>query len=600
MTMEKQSQYFGQDQKQPRKRLWQNKISRLLHRWTGVEQLFSMYEKLPPSNGPVAFVERVFDLFDIKEFYRQEEIHYIPESGASVVISNHPFGAVEGMALLKLLLKRRPDVRVLANSWLHAITELKDNIIPMNPYGGKNAIKDNIRSMREAVEWLRGGGLLVIFPAGEVAHWQFSKRRISDPQWHLNVARLIKKTSPSVVPVYFFGRNSLRFNILGMIHPVLRTVMLPRELLNKKHLRMQYAVGKCISCGQYKNMSDKELLDYLRMRTYMLANIRKAHEKPSLDHPTVQTFAAIIDAVPRQIQSDEVQALPASRCLAQIGSLKAYYAEADEVPNLLREIGRLREITFRANGEGTGLDSDLDEYDRYYLHLFVWDGDKQCIVGAYRIGKADEIIRAHGIQGLYSYSLFRYPKTFIRKILPAVELGRSFIRHEYQKSFSPLLLLWRGIATFVLQNPKYKTVFGPVSISNDYNPVSQQLLVEFLKLYNYQPELARSVKARNPLKKNRQLRRSDVASIKYLDNVSEIISLIENKNVGVPILIKQYLKLGGVMLGFNIDKSFGNSIDCLVKIDLTVTDEKILEKYMGEDGIKQFHAFHAAYYRQAS
>lgn len=594
--MNHQSRYFGQKKNPGGGHFLRKTTGALLHRWMGVAKLERMYANLPRCNGPTEFITHAFKLFNIEERYRLEELDYIPQCGASVVLANHPFGAIEGMALIKLLLQRRADVRVLGNNWLQRITELADVIFPVNPYGGGNAIEENRRSMRLALQWLKNGGLLLVFPAGEVAHLHLRERRITDPEWHLNVARLIKKTQACVVPVYFFGRNSLFFHLAGMLHPRLRTMMLPRELLNKKNMHINYAVGKPICDAQYNTMNPKELMDYLRMRTYMLAKIRSAREElPAADRMEARYEEPIMEAVDEALLGAEVRYLrKQNRCLTHSNQLSVFYADAGEIPHLLREIGRLREITFRDNGEGVGRALDLDEYDRHYTHLFAWDDQKQCVVGGYRIGLADRLIEHFGMQGLYTHSLFKYSKGFIQKMQPALELGRSFIRKEYQRAYSPLLLLWRGIAQFVLLNPQYKTLFGPVSISNEYNPISQQLLVEFLKFYNFQPDLARSIKARNPLKKDLSLHPREVASIKCLDNVSEIISLIEKKNVGVPILIKQYLKLGGVMLGFNIDKSFGNSIDCLVKINLIETDPKILEKYFGEKGVKSIHNFHSA------
>jgi putative hemolysin len=259
----------------------------------------------------------------------------------------------------------------------------------------------------------------------------------------------------------------------------------------------------------------------------------------------------------------------------------------------MQEIGRLREITFRETGEGTGRERDIDLYDAYYLHLFIWDRKSQQLVGAYRLGMADKIAAKYGKKGLYTHSLFKYRHSLLQRLNPAIELGRSFVRKEYQRSFSPLLLLWKGIGAYVSRNPQYRMLFGPVSISGEYQTLSQQMMVSFLESNRYLPGLAREIKPRRPFRPIRDTWiRDEISSLREIDLVSELISQVEPDNKGVPILLKQYLKMGGRILGFNLDPEFNNTLDGLIMVDLLQSPEKLLQRYMGVDGARQFLAYH--------
>lgn len=275
------------------------------------------------------------------------------------------------------------------------------------------------------------------------------------------------------------------------------------------------------------------------------------------------------------------------------GDFKVYCANAEQTPHILQELGRLREITFRATGEGTGKSIDLDIYDNYYLHLFIWHSTRYEIVGAYRLGLGDKIMKRFGKRGFYSHSLFKYHSQLINQLNPAIELGRSFIREEYQRSFSPLMLLWKGIGAYIAQHPHYRKLFGPVSISNNYQRSSQQLMVDFLRANNHRPELSRLVKPRSPFK-SKEIHYPDQATsgFKNIDSIAQLISEIEQDNKGIPILLKQYLKLGGTILEFNVDDQFNNALDGLIMVDLLHTDPKVLGKYMGNDAAQMFLQHH--------
>ena len=306
--------------------------------------------------------------------------------------------------------------------------------------------------------------------------------------------------------------------------------------------------------------------------------------------------APVVSAIPQALLKAEVEALPAEQGLVASGRFRVQYARAQQIPWCLQEIGRLRELTFREAGEGTGKASDVDLFDAYYLHLFVWDAQAEAIVGAYRMGLTDEILARYGKRGLYTQSLFRYGSRLLHTINPAIELGRSFVRAEYQRSFSALLLLWRGIGRFLLRSPHYAVLFGPVSISSSYAPPSRQLMVEYLKANNIEAELARHVRPRRPFRGRRPTLWDEVelANLKDIEDLSRAIARIERDNKGVPILLKQYLKLGGRLLGFNADEQFSDVLDGLIMVDLRASEPRVLARYMGEDGATAFLAHHGA------
>ena len=357
---------------------------------------------------------------------------------------------------------------------------------------------------------------------------------------------------------------------------------------------------KLVDDNAWPNLSAASLLRILRMRTEgagkdarslfsSLTPLRSPFERPA----TPQTVA-VDPAITRTLLKAEVEALPVEQHLVSSGQFLVVYARAPQIPWCLQEIGRLRELTFRAVGEGTGKASDIDLFDAYYLHLFVWDSQAEMIVGAYRLGLADEILDRFGKGGLYTQSLFAYGSRLLKCLNPAIELGRSFVRSEYQRNYAPLMLLWRGIGRFILRAPKYAVLFGPVSISNSYAAVSRELMVEFLSMNNMEAGVARYVRPRRPFRGPRQTKWDgvDCASLKSIEDLSRAIERIEGDQKGVPILLKQYLKLGGRMLCFSADKAFSNALDGLTMIDLRTSEPRVLARYMGDDGATGFLAYH--------
>lgn len=289
----------------------------------------------------------------------------------------------------------------------------------------------------------------------------------------------------------------------------------------------------------------------------------------------------------------EIERLPASQRLVDNGGFHVYWAHAKQIQLVLQEIGRLRELTFRAVGEGSGNCCDIDAFDAYYLHMFVWDAKTNTIVGAYRLGLVEEILGQYGKQGLYTHSLFRYGPRMLDMLKPAIELGRSFVRAEYQRSFAPMLLLWRGIARFIESSPQYAVLIGAVSISNDYSPASRQLMVEYLAAHMADTRMVSHVKPRRPFRYPRRRSASDRDPFpESIDELSRKIAQIEPDHKGIPVLLRQYLRLGAQILAFNVDCEFGNVLDGLMVVDLRRLEPALLARYMGRSAMIGFRAYH--------
>ncbi|HZZ16130.1 MAG TPA: lysophospholipid acyltransferase family protein, partial [Candidatus Sulfotelmatobacter sp.] len=393
------------------------------------------------------------------------DVARIPVTGPVVAVANHPFGMLDGAVLAVLLTRVRPDVKVMTNYLLRDVPELARHCIFVDPFQtGPSSVDINRNAVREAIAWLRDGGMLAVFPAGEVSHWQFPQAQIADPMWSDTAARLVRRTGAAALPIYFCGRNSMSFHLFGMIHPRLRTAFLLQEFLQQKGRTVEVRVGSEIPSESLAGTKgDREIIEYLRWRTYLLA--RRSRTEKSWPAAVQSTIAAkvqktVAPAEPAELLATELRLLPKNRCLAESGDLAVYLVKANEVPRTLQELGRLREVTFRLAGEGTGKSRDLDRFDHYYWHVLLWNKAKQELVGAYRAGNTAEILAERGLKGLYTSTLFRYDAEVFQKMGPALELGRSFIRQEYQRQYAPLLLLWKAIARLVATHPETPVLFG--------------------------------------------------------------------------------------------------------------------------------------------
>jgi putative hemolysin len=563
-----------------------------------MEQARELYQRV--RLAPQGFrLEALLAEMKIKLDVQATDLDRIPVKGPLVAVANHPFGVLDGAALAVLLLRVRPDVKILTNSLLDGIPDLHEHCIFVDPFRTPFSADKNVKPLKQAMEWLRQGGTLAVFPAGEVSQWNVREAQVTDPAWNTVAARLVRKAGASALPVYFCGRNSVTFQLLGLIHPRLRTLFLLQEFLQQREKDVRVRIGKAIPSELIANLdSDEEATEYLRLRTYLLSYRGKnpislpAKMRAALPRKPQEPIAS---EVPSRFVVNDIAALPVERLLVENADFAVYAARASELPHLLDELGRLREITFRAAGEGTGRSADLDHFDAYYWHLLLWNKGKQELAGAYRVGNTDEIIRSHGIKGLYTNTVFRYDEQLFLKIGSALELGRSFVRPEYQRQYAPLLLLWKGIARFVAARPETPVLFGAVSISNEYSSLSREMIVRYFEQRSVKDEDGRDfaglVQARTPFRAPR-LRRWDCGAIcsalRDLDELAEPISDVEEDGKGLPILLRQYAKVGGRLVGFNLDRKFSDVVDGLMIVDLRQTDPSVLDRYMGGKAMPDF------------
>jgi len=596
---------------------------------TGLSQLDALYQQRPAGLSAHAFMRYTLDVLGIDYQVTKGSLKNVPQTGATVVVANHPLGAIEGVMLAELLGHVRNDIKVLANHYLKRLPEISELFIAVDVFEGKEAIKANIKAMREAHQHLAEGGLLLIFPAGEVSTYQAASdsaeeaqaipHRLIDKAWSRSVAKLVKRSQATTVPIFIDGHNSKAFYRAGTIHPMLRTLLLGRELLNKHNQTISIAIGDAIPFSELKVLdNDQKVVNYLRLNTYLLSaanplqgseNTQSLINKPTtqtstINEPTIHESIArvpvaemvgepVIAAIPPALLQAEMDLLePSCHLLAQ-GDFDVYCVRSTAIPMMMQEIGRVREINFRAVGEGTGLACDVDGYDPHYHQLIVWHNTRHELVGAYRMGLVDELVEKQGIDGLYSRSLFNYDEAFINQLDTSIELGRSVVAEPYQRSLSALLLLWKGIATFVSRHPQYTHLFGPVSISNDYSLVARQLMASTLTVHHYDNDKAALVNATTPLKDGGQAfwHTDMLSALGDVQLLSKVLSRLEQGR-GLPVLLRQYLGLKGKLVCFNVDPAFNDALDGLIVVNLTQVPEKTLGKYMGREQARVYLATH--------
>lgn len=558
-------------------------LSTFLMQLIQLDKLNDLYAGCEDKEGE-EFLEALFKKLEVETIVDPSDLAHIPKDGPFIIVANHPFGGLDGIALLKVLLSQRSDFKLMANFLLQRIGRLKDYFIPVNPFESAKHLSQSFGGIRNTLQHLKNGHPIGIFPAGEVSSFQTSNQAIVDKEWSMSVLKLIHSAKVPVVPVYFYGSNSLSFQLLGMLHPALRTIKLPSELLNKKKQTVKLRIGKPISVKEQESFEDAAQLGrYLRAKTYALGSPLEVKRFFQNGLRALKKPETIIEAVPKEKLISDIASIAHNR-IHKHGDFELYIAYSTDIPNILLEIGRLREITFRAMQEGTNRSVDFDEYDLYYHHLFLWDTVNQAIAGAYRIGKGHDIAMKYGKKGFYINSLFKIKSEALPILSQAVELGRSFIPEAYQRKPMGLFLLWKGILYFILKHPEYRYLIGPVSISNRYSKLSKGMMIEFIKRHYYNHELAEFFK---PRKKFKFKEKERVAAI-LLDKadsdfqaLDKFIEDIEPERFNVPVLLKKYIKQNARIIGFNVDPKFEMALDGLILLDIQDIPKNML------DGLKK-------------
>jgi len=526
-----------------------------------------IYSKVSSCDGP-EFSRAILDHLRISVDCKETEIESIPKEGPLILTSNHPFGGIEGLILFYKISRVRPDIKLLSNFILERIPNLREYMFTVNPFTDNKSIKSNsVNGLKGAFQHVTNGGCLLLFPAGEVSTY-YGDSYTHDKHWMPSMCKFIKKSGAPVVPVYVDGQNSKFFHFIGRIHPMLRTIRLPREVLNKKKRTITFRIGLNIPAFEIASFNNyDELSDYLRARTYSLeANIERVKSTSSWAHiePVQNTI------LPRLLQK-ELNALPKDALLFTCMNYKGYLVNYDQIPKMIHQLGVKREETFRAVGEGTNLSIDLDKYDEYYKHLILWDYEKKALVGAYRFGLGKEIVPRLGIEGFYNSTLFKFSPHHQEYLANSIELGRSFITLDYQKDNYALLTLLKGLMYSIIRFKDYKYLFGPVSISNDFPQFYKSLMVKYLK-DNYSDDSPFSdIGCRSPFIANTLRVNPEDLFPERMDSVEKYDKLIQrlsNKRYRFPPLIKKYVKFGAKFIIFNVDKLFNNSLDGLIFVDI--------------------------------
>ena len=470
-------------------------VAKLVMHIMRLNKINKLYSDVYTEDGSV-FLEQLIDALGVSVEVSEEDLQKIPQEGAFITVSNHPFGGLDGIILIQLLSKIRPDYKVMANFLLKKIEPIKDYFLGVNPFESRKDIS-SAGGLKEALRHLSAGKPLGLFPAGEVSAYQADSNSVEDREWSASVLKLIRKANVPVIPIYFKGSNSLLFQVLGLIHPMLRTVKLPSELLNKKNRVIKLRIGNPISVETQNSFGD--IIQYgkfLRAKTYLLGSSLEVKKFFLKSQKAGKKVEAIAKEVPVEMLKKDISDIQEDYLLFSMKNYSVYCAPTIKIPNILNEIGRLREVTFRAVGEGTNRSMDLDEFDLYYYHLFIWDNDTNRIVGAYRVGKGKDIIDRYGVKGFYIHTLFKIRKEMLPVLYESIELGRSFIVEDYQRKPFPLFMLWKGILYFLIKNPEYRYLVGPVTISGKYTDVSKELIMKFIKRNHWNEEFARYITPR--------------------------------------------------------------------------------------------------------
>lgn len=537
----------------------------------GISQLNRLYERSAMKGlTKEAFAARFVEIFELEINSPLDLSMRIPQHGAAIVVANHPYGGIEGVILASLLSSSRSDVKILANQALKIIPELADFFIFTNPLAP--GAKGNAQSLRACKAHLDKGGLLVLFPAGRVSYPN-SDGQVTDHQWNRMAGSLAANTKAPIIPCFISGKNSNVFYLMGKIYFRFRMLLLIKEMLKSKGRTVEITLGQPVLFPPFLEKTQMTT-DIARLLTYLQAPEYQYH------WPTYQTPVLLPLASPQLAENlqAEISQLPAEQCLLRYKHFEVYYASRAQCPFVIEEIRRLREENFRLFDEGSGLPQDGDAFDDTYTHLFVYDSQTKAIIGAYRMGQTDNLLARGDIAPLYLSRMFDFSAEFINQVQPCLEMGRSFVIASHQRSFHGLLLLFKGIGAFVCKFPRYRTLYGTVSLSKQYTPLSVILIEQFLVTASPQ------VKAKKPfdLKVPADIQHYLANHPNDIEVLELLVKQIEPDGKGLPVLVKQYHQLGARFYCVGIDPNFADTPGLLLSVDLPKAPERLLKLYLGQ------------------
>jgi len=529
-----------------------------------INRLYSPSADLKNREFTEDMLRRYNTTYDVNE----NELGSIPKEGPFMLVCNHPFGAIEGIILYDAISKIRPDFKIMANFILGFIPNLKEVFFSVNPFENNPEFGGSTGGIKASLMQLSEGHGLGVFPAGEVARYH-GHNYPEDIAWSPSIAKIIQKTKVPVIPVYFDGKNSKKFYFWARIYSMFATVRLVKELLNKRNKKIIMKIGKPIlptEVAQYE--TPEALAAYLRDRSYALqANISTETKRfrSRVSDPIDPPFRPSLLA--RELNSIRKKAL-----LFTTADFECYLADYNDIPHVIREIGRRREEAFRAVGEGTGKSIDTDNYDTYYKHLILWDTKEQTIAGGYRIGLGNEIYEKYGARGFYVDSLFNIDPEFEPYLKETIELGRSFVSVDYQKDLLPLLLLLKGLMETIMRNPDMNYFIGPVSISSWYPKFYQSLMVYYVTTVHTNEEMSKLFHPKTPFVPD--FNKCDIKilmekNMETVDKFDRYLMKLSNGDYRMPTLFKKYLKINSKFLCFNVDPDFNDTLDGLLLLKFT-------------------------------
>ena len=574
-----------------------NPAASAIMRLTKIDEVNKLYDVLKDKVGKDFFDSFVRER-DLKYIVFEEDLARIPKTGPFILVSNHPLGAIDGILMTKILTEIRPDFKIMGNFLLEKIEPMKPYVISVNPFENRKELKSSSTGMRGSLKHLEEGGCIGIFPAGEVSNRNNEFSEILDKKWEKPALKLIKMAKVPVVPMYFHAKNSRFFYQMAKLHPDLQTLLLPSEMMHKREKPIRVRLGKPVSVKVLEDHdSIEEMGEFLQKKIHLLKSYYEKRKSLAdrLNIPNLRlNFALlkeenvvqnIIDETPTEDIVKEIEALSKNdKMLFRNGNYEVFFAAYGDIPSIMREIGRQRELTFRKIGEGTNLPFDLDEYDEHYHHLFLWDSKAKKLAGAYRMALGCEVMKKHGIEGFYTSSLFEFDpelRPFFRKV---IEMGRAYISSEYQQKPLPLFLLWRGIVHVCLRNPEHKFLMGGVSISDKFSEFSKSLMIEFMRSHYYDSAVAQYIHPKHDFKVKLKERDKNLFFDEVESDLNKLDKIIDDlePEMRMPVLIKKYIKQNAKVISFNVDPTFNDAIDGLMYIRISELPESTIKPVLEE------------------
>jgi len=549
-------------------------LTKAMMRLLRIDKLNVIYDKYCHLEG-LAFVDAILTALNISVSVSDHDLKRLPKAGPFIVVSNHPLGGVDGLIMLKIMLQHHPESKIMANYILEMIHPLKSHICPVNPFENNKKIRSSIAGLRAAFSHLDAGYPLGIFPAGEVSTLQNNKDwKIADKTWDISAVKFIKKAKVPVVPMYFHARNSDLFYIVSALNDYLRTAKLPSEVFNSANKMITVRIGKPISVVHQNSIDDFTLYsESIRTNCYRLGHVFRS--KKIFDINKLKYNKKIIPVLPSisisSLKRDVETLMLNQKPVFENDLYVLFFIKLDGLSAIKTELGRMREISFREVGEGTGKSIDIDSFDQYYHHLILFDKSNYQIVGAYRMGLGREIMAVHGLNGFYLSSLFYMSGPMHDFFNNSIEIGRAFVAKEYQQRPMPLFILWKGICSVAHRYPEYKYIIGAASISSHYSLFSRSLLVQYLTNYHFDNELALYVAPKRAFKGALKLKVAEILSkpsFQCVKAIDQLIEDVEPNGLKMPILIKKYLMQSARLLSFNVDTDFNDAIDGLMYIEV--------------------------------